>query len=134
MPYPVVPLEPTLGISQYPNGAVPINNGSGNKAATTAAATLAGVAGKTTYITGFSITGSGATAASVVTATVSDGTWTLSYTIAVAAGVTAANQPLLVTFDPPLPASAADTAITVSCPSLGSGNTNCTVNAQGYQL
>ena len=134
MAYPVVPLQPTLGVSEYPNGAVAVNNSSGNKAAATATAMLAAAANKTTYISGFSITGSGATAASVVTATVSDGTWTLSYTIAVASGVSAANQPLIVTFDPPLPASAVDTTITVTCPSLGSGNTNNVVNAQGYQL
>ncbi|WP_283807294.1 hypothetical protein [Bradyrhizobium sp. Tv2a-2] len=41
--------------------------------------------------------------------------------------------PLDVQFNPPLPASAANTAITVSCPSLGSGNTNNSVNVYGYQ-
>ena len=108
---------------------------SGNVAAATATATLAAVAGKTTYITGFSITGAGATAASVVNPTITGllgGTQT--YTLAVTAGATLANTPLNVFFDPAIPASAVNTAIVVSCPSLGAGNTNNTVNAWGYQL
>lgn len=108
---------------------------SGNVAAATATATLAAVTGKTTYITGFSITGAGATAASVVNPTVTGilgGTQT--YTLAVTAGAGLANTPLNIFFDPAIPASSVNGAIAVVCPSLGSGNTNNTVNAWGYQI
>lgn len=134
MAYPVVPTVPANTVNPYPSGATAINASSGNKAAAIASAALTAASGKTTYITGFSIVGTGATAASVVLATVTDGTWTLTYPLAVPAGVTTQNTPLIVSFNPPLPASAQNTAITVSCPSLGSGNTNNCVNAQGYQL
>lgn len=137
MAYPVVPLVPQSGlniVSDYPANAVAKNATSGDVAAATAAATLPAATGKTTYIAGFSVVGSGATAASVVDVTVTDGTWTLTYPLAVVAGATLQNTPLVMTFDPPLPASAADTGITVSCPSLGSGNAHNCTNAQGYQL
>ena len=116
-------------------GSTSIKASSGNVAAASAAATLAGAASKTTYISGFQITGAGATAASVISVTVAglkDGTST--YTMAIPAGVTTAVQPLIVYFYPPLPASATNTAIVVTAPSFGAGNTNATCNAQGYQL
>lgn len=106
---------------------------SGNVANASAAATLAAVSGKTNYLSGFTITASGATAASVVTATVTGlKGGTVAYTVAVPAGVTASVQPLVVSFYPALPASAANTAIVVTLPALGSGNTNATVSATGY--
>lgn len=119
---------------EYPPGATPLTAASGNVAAATATATLAGAASLTTYITGFEVTGAGATAASVVNITVT-GTvsGTLTYTLAVAAGATLTNQPLIVQFSPAIPASAANTSIVVSCPSLGAGNTNNTVVAHGYR-
>ena len=124
-----------LSHSPYPAGATPITAASGNVAAATAAATLAAVAGKTTYITGFTVTGSGATAGLPVNVTVTNTiTGTLTYTYAAAAGVLVANVPLNVTFPAPLPANAVNTTIVVSCPTLGTGNTNNTVNAYGFQL
>ena len=114
--------------------ATTIGATSGNVAAATATATLAATAAKTTYITGFDITGGGATAASVVVATVTGLLGgTMSYAIAVPAGVTLGITPLIVNFSPPLPASAVNTAIVVSVPSLGAGNTNCVANARGFQ-
>jgi hypothetical protein len=111
-----------------------VNASSGNVAAGTASATLAAVSGKTNYLSGFSLTSSGATAASVVTGTVTGILGgTLSFTQAVVAGATLANAPLNVSFNPPLAASAPNVAIVVSFPSLGAGNTNTTVNAFGYQ-
>ena len=121
--------------SEYPQGAVPITASSGNVAAAVAVATLVADAGKTTYITGFEITGSGATAGVVVTATITGTiTGTLSYTVVAVAGALLANAPLIVQFPVPIPASAANTNIVVSCPSLGVGNTNSTVVAHGYNL
>lgn len=129
----------TLGggsVRDIPVGATQIAASSGNVAAATATATLSGAANVTTYITGFTINGSGATAASVVNATVSNiiGSVTLTYPIAVVAGVTLGNQMINVQFSPALPASATNTSIAVSCPTLGAGNTNNCVNAFGYRL
>lgn len=108
---------------------------SGNVANAAAVATLAAAAGKTTYISGFEITGGGATAASLVTATVVGLLGgTASYTIGVVAGATAPNSPLVVEFNPPIPASAPNTAIVVTVPALGAGSTNSTVVAHGYQF
>lgn len=121
--------------SSYPAGATPITAASGNVAAATATATLAGVASKTTYIAGFQITSSGSTGAAVVSPTITGTvTGTLTYTYATVAGATLSNQPLVVTFNPPIPASATNTGIAVALPSLGAGNTNATVVAHGYQL
>lgn len=111
------------------------SNSSGTVANASAVATLAGVAGKTTYISGFEITSAGATAASVVAATLAGilgGTAT--YTYACLAGGTTQNPNLQVTFTPPLPASAVNTAIVLTLPALGAGNTNATVSAHGFTI
>lgn len=119
--------------SPYPVGAVPVTGDSGNVGAGTAAATLTAVAGKTTYIVGFTVTGSGATTALPVTVTVTGViSGTMHFTYCAIAGVLVANQPLNVIFPYPIPASAPNTNIVVSCPTLGSGNTNNTVNAFGF--
>lgn len=116
-------------------GSTSLQNSSGNVANATATATLAAAAGVTTHLSGFEITGGGATVGSLVSATVTGllgGTAT--YTVAVSTGATVGNPPLVVEFDPPLPASAANTAIAVSVPALGAGNTNSSVVAHGFQL
>lgn len=116
-------------------GSTPLSASSGNVAAAVATATMAGAVSKTNYISGFQVTGAGATAGLPVSVTVTGllgGTATYTYTAA--AGALVANQPLTVSFYPPLPASATNTSIVVSCPSLGAGNTNNTVNAQGFRI
>lgn len=119
----------------YPANATPIQASSGNVAAASAVATLDSDAAKTTYIAGFEITGAGATVGLPVVVTVAGLLGgTRSYIYAAATGVQVANQPLVVSFVPPLPASAADTDIVVTCPSLGAGNTNNIANAYGYKL
>lgn len=118
-----------------PIGATALQGSSGNVAAAAATVTFAAVAAKTNYLSGLDITGGGATAASIILATVVGllgGTRT--YAIAVPAGVTLGILPLTLRFDPPLPASAVNTAIVVSAPSFGAGNTNAVTNAQGYLL
>lgn len=122
--------------SDYPSGATPVVATSGNVAAAVASATLSGTSGKTTYITGFQITGSGATIGVVVDVTVTNliGSITYHYEYAAIAGALLMNTPLIVNFSKPIPASAQNTSIVVSCPSLGTGNTNNSVNAMGYQL
>jgi uncharacterized membrane protein len=61
-------------------------------------------------------------------------TGTLTYVYAAVAGALLVNTPLIVSFVPPIPASAVNTAIVVTLPSLGIGNTNACVVAHGYQL
>lgn len=132
--YPVIPDLPNASVAPYPAGATPVVASSGNVAAAIATATLAAAANKYTYCHGFDIVGAGATAATVVLATVTDGTWTQTYPVAVVAGVNVQNDSLLIEIEPPLRSSAVNTPVTVSCPSLGIGNTNNCVNARGYQL
>lgn len=104
-------------------------------AAAAISATLAAAAGKTTHITGFEVTGAGATAASVVTVTVSGLLGgTQSYKVAVPAGANAGVTPLVVSIPGGFPASAPNTAIVVDVPSFGAGNTHAAVAARGFQL
>jgi hypothetical protein len=123
------------GTASYPTASVPVTSSSGNVAAATATATLPAVAAKTTYITGFEITAAGATAGAAVVATVT-GTvsGTLSYVFTAPTGATVGAAPLTVEFSPALPSSAVNTAIVVTLPSLGAGNTNAAVVAHGFQL
>lgn len=127
------------GFDRYPMSrvtgvpVVPLIAGSGNVANASAAATLTGAATTTVYLSGFEITGSGATVALPVSVTVAGllgGTRTYTYTFV--AGALLGNTPLIVQFDPPLPASAVNTAIVVTCPASGAGGTNNTAVAHGY--
>lgn len=128
-------------ISPYPYSAVgaatatPLTAHSGNVAAGTAAATLTGTATTTVYITGFECTASGSTAALVTNLTVT-GTLggTMTYTFVFPAGVAAQATPLIVEYPVPIPASAVNTAIVVSNPTGGSGNTNSSCNAHGFYM
>lgn len=130
-----VPVSGTLNVTPQPAAGTDLTSSSGAVAATTATATLAGAANKTTYITGFTVTGGGATAASIVTMTVT-GTisGTLTYLIPVPAGATAGIQPLNVQFTRPVPASGQNVSIVASAPSFGAGNTNACVTATGFRL
>jgi hypothetical protein len=115
-------------LSQYPTGATPVT---GNATGTTGAVvgTLAGVAGKTTYICGFDVSAIGGTAAvgpiTVAGLTGSSMVYQLSSS---AAGVTFSR-----TFTPCVPASAANTAITITTTADGTA-TAVDVNSWGYQL
>lgn len=119
-----------LSAGPYPAGATPIAaSATGTTAATTA--TLAGAAAKTTYIAGFSIdSDAGAAIAGNATVTgVVGGTQTYRQGV----GVSPAIASLSRTFDPPIPASAVNTAIVVASLAAGAGG-NTTVNVWGYQL
>lgn len=132
----VSPLNP-LAIAPlgYPATAVALTGGSGNVANAPAVGTLTPSATTTAYISGFEVTGSGATAALPVTVTVTGLLGgTRSYTYNFAAGALVGNLPLIVDFVPPLPASAINTPIVVTCPASGAGGTNNTVVAHGYQV
>ncbi len=107
---------------------------SGNVAAAAATVSLAAVAGKTNFVTGFDVTGAGATAASVIQVTVSGlKAGTLTWLLAVPAGATVEAQPLQVRFPYPLVASGQDVAITLTVPSFGAGNTNASAVLYGFQ-
>lgn len=118
----------------YTSAQTPITAASGNVAAGVATATLAAAGGKLTYITGFEITSDGATVGVCVNPTVVGVvTGTMTYTYCAPAGALLAATPLIVEFPQPIPSSAVNTAVAVSLPSLGTGSTNATVTAHGYQ-
>lgn len=94
---------------------------------------LAAVAGRTTYITGFSVTGAGATGASVIAVTITGLSNTLTYYVAIPAGAGVGITPLIIEFSRPIPASAVNTAIGVNVPSFGAGNTQAAATARGFQ-
>lgn len=119
--------------SPYQINQTPLIAKSGNVANASAAATLTGTASTTVYITGFEVTGSGATAGLPVTVTVAGLLGgTIQYTYDFAVGALVGNTPLIVAFNPPLPASAINTAIVVTCPASGTGGTNNTTVAHGF--
>jgi len=105
-----------------------------NTAAAANTATLAGAAGATTYITGFEITALGATGQATVTVTVAGILGgSKVYYIDELAGIAVAIPALVVEYARPIPASAANTAITVAATSPGAGNTAFSVTAHGFQ-
>jgi hypothetical protein len=88
-----------------------------------------------TWISGFEITGSGATVGGPIVATVTGVVGgPLNYVLGVPAGVLLGINPLVVTFPRPIPSTAVNTAIAVSCPAFGAGNTNAAVVVHGFQL
>jgi hypothetical protein len=117
------------------NSITPQVNGVGG-AAQANAATLPATAGRTQYLEGFDVTGGGATAAAVIEVSVTGlAGGTLKFEMNVLAGVTGpvnAQGGLFIRFPEPLPASAVNSAITVTVPSFGAGNTNAAVVAYGF--
>jgi len=122
----------TGGYNTSGNAGVGIT-GSATAAAGSAVATLTSAAGKTAYITSFQVTGGGATAASIIAVTVAGTiTGSLNYRIPVPAGATLGISPLVVVFPNGIQASAANTNITVTAASFGTGNTDAAVSATGF--
>jgi len=126
---------PAAGAAGYPAGATAVHGTSGIVGNTNAVATLAAAGGKTTYITGFQVTGMGATGASGVAVVVTGliGGQAV-YMIGVPAGVTTPIQALIVNFPYPIPASALATAIVVTANAFGAGNVQAAAEAFGFQL
>jgi len=85
------------------------------------------------YVDGFDVTGLGATSATTVDVTLTDGTVTLHYRVAVPAGVTTGITPLSIRFSKSLQSTAVNTAWTLTVPTFGSGNTNVSASIYGYQ-
>jgi hypothetical protein len=119
----------------YPSGSTPLTaTGTGTTGAVTA--TLAGAANVTTYICGFSVSQTNATAAQagsvtltgVITATMNFGAPSL------AAGAAVSHPEKIVqSFFPCIPSSAVNTSIVVNSPALGAGATLNTAAAWGYR-
>lgn len=129
----VVGSAPSGAGSPLPAGATLVYDASGNKANAAANATLPNASGKITYITGYTATGAGATSALVATMTVTGGTTTLYHPFTFPAGVGVAADSLVVNLPYPIPASAANTPISVSLPASGSGGVGAAVTAYGFQ-
>lgn len=108
---------------------------SGNVANAAVACTLAASAGKTTYVTGLVMSSNGATAALGVTCTITGAiTGTISFTYVYPAIASITNQPLVIAFPTPVPASAANTTLAGSCPASGAGGTIAAFSMFGFQL
>jgi hypothetical protein len=122
------------GAAGFPAGATPITAVFSGADTATASATLAAVAGKFTYICGFTVSGLGSTAGATVIATVATlaGGNTLSYSYVFVASATGADTPVNQVFSPCIPASAANAVITATVPG-SAGNTATQINAWGYQ-
>lgn len=131
-----VGLAAPLPVAQTsPGGAAAQVNALASGANSAATATLAAATGKRTWLSGFQITGLGATAAGSASVTVAGlAGGSLQYVLAVPAGVSAGITPLVVAFAAPLAGSAPNTAITVTVGAFGAGNTAAVVTAQGFQI
>jgi hypothetical protein len=120
---------------QAPIGATIVARSSGNTANASAQARMPAVSGKTNYITGFDVYSTGSTAAFVTQVTISGllgGSLVFSYANVI--GPTLLSTPLSIRFPGPIPGLAVNTALNVTLPALGSGNTSATVNVYGYVL
>jgi len=102
-------------------------------AATANNQTLAAAAGFRTYLSGFVVTGAGATAGSTIAITITGLTSTLNFRLIIPAGAGVGVTPLIVVFDRPIAASADNTAIVVNVPSFGAGNTDAAAAAWGFR-
>lgn len=109
-------------------------NATDSKAATAMSAAIPAAAGLFSFCSSLSITGGGATGASIITATLTGvAGGPLNISVPVPAGATAGIVPITITFDPPLISTAVNTALTLAVPSFGAGNTNATCLITGYQ-
>lgn len=115
-----------------PSTAIPIVNVGSSVAANAATAALTPDASQTAYICGFAVTGLGATAGVATTMTITGlASGSFAQKVGVPAGVTVPMS-FQESFSPCLPASAKNTAISLSNSSFGSGNTAAQVTAWGY--
>lgn len=95
--------------------------------------TMAAVAARINYATGFDVTVGGATAGSLITVTVTGlEVGTLSWILAVPTGATASTR-LEVKFPTPL-AGAVNTAVSLNVPAAGAGSTAAQAQLYGFVL
>lgn len=133
-----VSVDGSLHTHPHAAGATPVVASSGVVANAAAAASIAAVADKTSYLSGFQCMALGVTTGpvtvQVTVAGLAGGTMTYLMTVQTGVAVAGNPYPLNVAFDPPLKASAPAVPITVTMPALGAGNTTAITNAQGFQL
>lgn len=123
-----------LGFNMLPATAISVNASSGNVANASAVAAMPVDAARTNYVTGFELTAAGSTAGLAVTATLAGvlgGTLSFAFTFPI--GVLVPAQPLFVEFPEPIPASAINTAITLTLPAGGTGNTAASATIHGFK-
>jgi len=119
----------------YPVGAVPLAATSGNVANAAATATFAATASVTNYLSGVQFSAFGATAGGIAGLSITGLLGgTVQYFFTVPTGATNQITPIYLQFNPPIPASAANVAITASVAALGAGNTNAQLNIQGFRV
>lgn len=131
-----------VGLSSFPSAgslplkAIPVSAQSGIINGATATCQLAAVVGATNYVTGVQFGGTGATAASVATLTVTGlATGDLHLPIPIPTGNTNPVGPVIIPFPTPVPASAVDTAIVATFSSGGSlAGGFYSANIQGYYI
>jgi hypothetical protein len=94
---------------------------------------LTAVQGKTLYLTMIVITGTGATAATTVLAAITGLLGgTINIPIGVSADVNASIAPIIIPFNPPMPASNVGVGIAANMPAFGAGNLNASLQLFGF--
>jgi hypothetical protein len=128
--------QSVVSVGPYPYGATPVTNEATATSPATVTATLPAAAGKTTYMTGCVVSGTGSTAGGFADVSIYMGgtAKNLDVTIAIPAGVSTALTPLVLNFNPPLSAGAANNAIQCIATTFGSGNTLSRVSTWGFQF
>jgi hypothetical protein len=107
------------------------NSATGANAVQTA--TLAGTAGKFTFLSGVAFTAGGSTAGATLTCTITGlQGGTLNFVQPIPVGALVGAAPIVVSFDPPLRSSALNTNIVASQPAAGAGNAAQAVSAFGF--
>lgn len=117
--------------NQYPSGATPVT-GMVTGTTTAVSAVLPAVAGKTTYLSGFTVMANATAATSIPNATVT-GTVSGSLPFIEAVAALPAVGVTTQSFVPAIPASGVNTSISVNAGAAGAGG-NTTIYAWGYQL
>ena len=114
-------------------GVDPLGISSPDREDQEAKVTLNGGEDQVVYLSGLIVTGSGADAAKVVEVTVmglAGGPRRFFYGFE--EGVDKINQPLVLSFVPPLPGGGPGTGVSVTCPPSGPGGLHNSVTAWGY--
>lgn len=129
----------TQQYSGYPSNSVPLIAASANTPAGIITLTFAARVGWRNYLQHITCTGGGATAGSNIVAAITgldvDGVATQpSFILSPPTGATVGMPRFDVAYDPPLPATAANTAIVLTVPSFGAGNTHAMCSMTGFQI
>ena len=125
------PSTPIAAVTYSPVQTPVIASATG--AAAAIAPSMAAVAAKTNYCSGFEVTSDGSTVGAAILVTITGILGgTLNYSFPIPTGVLVGAAPLVVPFNPPLPASAVNVAITLNMPSAGAGNTTQSATIHGF--